>query len=90
MGKVALGVAGRWTSRSLPKATVADNLRKRVPEPHKPNAELDRSPSFYNKIGKIAGHARVSVLSSVQFSPILIAVLWSNSLTCVQHLLIEC
>jgi hypothetical protein len=24
MGKVALGMAGRWTSRSLPKATVAE------------------------------------------------------------------
>jgi len=32
---------------------VADTLRKHVPEPHKPNGDLDLSPSFYNKIGKM-------------------------------------
>jgi hypothetical protein len=46
MGKLALGVAGRWTNRSLPKATVADTLRKHVPEPHKPNGALRPKSKF--------------------------------------------
>ena len=57
MGKVALGVAGRSTSRSLPKATVAEEgltpsentSQNRTSQ----TRHLDLSPSFYNKIGKM-------------------------------------
>jgi hypothetical protein len=57
MGKVALGVAGRGTSRSLPKATVAElwltpcenTCQNRTSQ----TGHLDLSPSFYNKIGKM-------------------------------------
>ena len=57
MGKVALGVAGRWTNRSLPKATVAElwltpcenTCQNRTSQ----TGHLDLSPSFYNKIGKM-------------------------------------
>ena len=57
MGKVALGVAGRWTSRSLPKATVAElwltpcenTCQNRTSQ----TGHVDLSPSFYNRIGKM-------------------------------------